>query len=179
MLANLARYWWVIVLRGVLAIAFGLGALAWPGLTLEILVIFFGTFLFVSGVFLLVAAFAGRHGNEEWWLLALEGALGIAVGILTYRSPGLTAIVLVLYIAAWALVSGAFQVAAAIRLRKEIEGELWLGLGGVLSIVFGLILMVSPGPGALALVWLIGAWAIAFGAVAILLGLRLRSAAAT
>ena len=178
MLSTLARYWWVIVLRGVLAIAFGLGALAWPGLTLEVLVIFFGTFAFVTGVFLLVAGIAGRRDHEEWWLLALEGALGIAVGVLTYRAPGLTAVVLVLYIAAWALVSGAFQIAAAIRLRKEIEGEFWLGLGGVLSIVFGLILMVSPGTGALALVWLIGTWAIAFGAVAILLGFKLRGSAA-
>lgn len=141
--------------------------------------ILFGTFLFVSGIFLLIAAIAGRHGNEDWWLLALEGVLGIALGVLTYRSPGLTAVVLVLYIAAWALVSGAFQIAAAIRLRKEIEGELWLGLGGVLSILFGLILMISPGAGALAFVWLIGAWALVFGAVAILLGFRLRRSAAT
>jgi uncharacterized membrane protein HdeD (DUF308 family) len=176
MLESLGRYWWVLVLRGLLAIAFGVVAYLWPGLTLETLVLFFGAWVFVSGAFEVAAALASRGTRDEWWVLLLEGVLGIALGFLAWRAPGITALALVLYIAAWALVTGVLEVVAAIRLRKEIEGELWLGLSGLLSIGFAILLMLSPGAGALALLWLIAAYAVVFGVTLILLGLRVRRA---
>lgn len=176
MLELLARYWWVLVLRGFVAIGFGIVAYAWPGLTLATLVLLFGAFALVNGVFAVFGAFAGRGARDHWWLLLLEGLLGIGVGILTWRAPALTALALVLYIAAWALVTGVLEVVAAIRLRAEIEGEFWLGLAGLLSIGFGVLLMLSPGAGALALLWVIAAYAIVFGVLLILLGLRVRRA---
>jgi uncharacterized membrane protein HdeD (DUF308 family) len=178
MVALLAKYWWVLLLRGVFAILFGVLAWLWPGLTLETLVLFFGAFALVSGVFQVFAAFAGRRQHEQWWILLLEGLLGIAVGFLTWRAPGITALALVLYIAAWALVTGVLEIVEAIRLRKEIEGELWLGLSGLLSVGFGFLLMISPGAGAMALLWIIAAYAVVFGAFLILLAFRVRRAAA-
>jgi uncharacterized membrane protein HdeD (DUF308 family) len=176
--AHLAKYWWVLLLRGVFALLFGVLAWLWPGLTLETLVLFFGAFALVSGVFQVFAAFAGRRQHEQWWILLLEGLLGIAVGFLTWRAPGITALALVLYIAAWALVTGVLEIVEAIRLRKEIEGELWLGLSGLLSVGFGILLMIAPGAGALALLWIIAAYAVVFGAFLILLAFRVRRAAA-
>lgn len=178
LVALLAKYWWVFLLRGIFAILFGVIAWLWPGLTLETLVLFFGAFALVSGVFQVFAAFAGRSQHEQWWLLLLEGLLGIAVGFLTWRAPGITALALVLYIAAWALVTGVLEIVAAIRLRKEIEGEFWLGLSGLLSVGFAVLLMISPGAGALALLWIIAAYAVVFGVFLILLAFRVRRAAA-
>lgn len=178
LVALLAKYWWVLLLRGIFAILFGVLAWLWPGLTLETLVLFFGAFALVSGVFQIFAAFAGRSQHEQWWLVLLEGLLGVAVGFLTWRAPGITALALVLYIAAWALVTGVLEIVAAIRLRKEIEGELWLGLSGLLSVGFAVLLMISPGAGALALLWIIAAYAVIFGAFLILLAFRVRRAVA-
>ncbi len=165
-------------MRGVVAIAFGALAFLAPGVTLATLVLFFGAFALVNGAIAVIAAILGRRGNEHWWVVLLEGALGIAVGALTLRAPGLTALALVLYIAAWALVTGVLEVLAAIRLRKEIEGELWLALSGLLSIGFGVVLMLAPGTGAVALLYVIAAYAIVFGVALVLLGLRVRRALA-
>ena len=123
LVALLAKYWWVLLLRGIVAIGFGVIAWLWPALTLETLVLFFGAFALVSGVFLVFAAFAGRRTHDQWWVLLLEGLLGITLGVLTWRAPGVTALALVLYIAAWALVTGVLEIVAAIRLRKEIEAS--------------------------------------------------------
>ena len=174
MLDVLARNWWALALRGVVAILFGLAALIWPGLTLTALVLLFGAYALVDGVFAVVAALARAGRERRWWVLLLEGLLGIAVGILTLVWPGITGLVLLLFIAAWAIITGVVEIVAAIRLRREIEGEFLLGLGGVISVIFGLLLIVRPGAGAVAVAWLIGIYAILFGALMLALAFRLR-----
>jgi uncharacterized membrane protein HdeD (DUF308 family) len=136
----------------------------------------FGAYTFVDGVFAIVSATRGQ-GDRPWWALVIKGVAGIAVGVIAIFWPGITALSLVLVIAAWAIASGIFEVATAIRLRKEITGEWLLALAGIGSIVFGLFLAIAPGAGALALLWIIASYAILFGALFIALGLRLRSCA--
>lgn len=172
MLDVLARNWWAVVLRGVFAVIFGLLALIWPGATLFVLIMLFGAYALVDGVFALIAAFRVAGGDR--WPLLLEGVVGILIGLLTFFWPGVTALVLLSFIAAWAIITGIFEIVAAIRLRREIEGEWALGLAGVASLIFGVLLILFPGAGALSLIWLIGAYAIVFGILLILLGLRLR-----
>jgi uncharacterized membrane protein HdeD (DUF308 family) len=174
MLVVLARNWWTLVLRGVLAILFGVMAFVWPGLTLGALVLLFGAYAFVDGAFAIAAALAGRTGGIPWWALLVEGLIGIGAGIATAVWPGITALTLLYVIAAWALATGVFEIVAAIRLRREIVGEWVLVLSGVLSILLGVGLALFPGTGALALVWYVGAYAIVFGVLLIALGLRLR-----
>ena len=174
MLDVLARNWWALALRGVVAILFGLAALVWPGLTLTALVLLFGADALVDGVFAVVAAIARAGRERHWWALLLEGLLGIAAGVVTLAWPGITGLVLLLFIAAWAIITGVVEIVAAIRLRREIEGEFLLGLGGALSVLFGLLLIVRPGAGALAVAWLIGIYAILFGALLLALAVRLR-----
>jgi uncharacterized membrane protein HdeD (DUF308 family) len=171
----LARNWWVLALRGVLAIIFGVLALIWPGLTLFVLIALFGAYALVDGIFAVIAGIASYGRNERWWAVLLEGIAGIILGVLTFFYPGITALVLVYFIAAWALITGIFEIVAAIRLRKEIEGEWMMVLSGIVSIIFGLFLVVAPGAGALGLTWVIGAYAIAFGILLIILAFRLRS----
>lgn len=175
MLDNLVRNWWAAVLRGIAAILFGILALIWPGLTVLALVWLFGAYVLVDGIFALGAAlFAGRRtaGRRGW--LVVEGIAGIIVGILTFAWPGVTTLVLLWLVAAWALVTGVLEIAAAIMLRREVGGEWFLAISGVLSVLFGILLAVWPATGALALVVIIGAYAIAFGAVLVVLGLRMR-----
>jgi uncharacterized membrane protein HdeD (DUF308 family) len=171
----LSRSWWVLLLRGLVAIAFG--ALAWlqPGISLAALVLLFGVYSMADGILGVWTAMAGRKEHEHWWVLLLGGLLGIGVGILTFLAPGVTALALVLYIAVWAIATGVLQIVAAIRLRKEIQGEWLLILGGLASLVFGVLLMARPGAGAVSLVWLIGAYAIVFGALLVLLAFKVRT----
>jgi len=173
MLGILARNWWALALRGVFAIIFGVMAWIWPDLTVRALVLLFGAYALVDGVFAIAAAATGA-GGSRWWVLVLEGLLGIAVGLMTIFWPGLTALALLFFIASWAIVTGVFEIVAAYQLRREIEGEWLLALGGLASIIFGLILFIFPGDGALALIWLIGAYAIFFGVLLIVLALRVR-----
>ena len=168
----LARHWWLLLLRGLLSIAFGILAFAWPGLTLASLVLLFGAFAFADGVFALVAALRGGH--RPWWLLLLEGVVGIGVGIVTIVSPGITALALLFYIAFWAIAQGVLEIAGAVALRKEIEHEWLLGLSGLASVAFGILVMVYPTSGAFAIGVLVGAYAILFGIMFIALALRLR-----
>ena len=175
MLETLTRHWWAVALRGVAAVLFGLIALVWPTITLLALVVLFGAYVLVDGLIALaVAAFGGRGamGRRGW--LVFEGITGIIMGVLTFAWPDITTLVLLWFIAAWALVTGALEIVAAIRLRREIEGEWLLGLGGALSVLFGILLAIWPATGALALVIIIGAYAIVFGVVLVGLALRLR-----
>ena len=166
--------WSALALRGVLAIIFGLLVFAWPGISLWVLVLFFGANALIDGVLAIVAAVRGSASGARWWGMLLQGILGIATGIITFLWPGLTALVLLYFIAAWAIVIGVFEIVAAIRLRKEIEGEWLLALRGVLAIVFGVILFANPGAGALAVVWLIGVFSIVLGVLELILAFRLR-----
>ena len=175
-LTFLERNWWLLLVRGIAAILFGIAALAWPGLTLAALVLLFGAYVLVDGVFGVVDSIRYRDRIANWGLWLLEGVLGIAVGAMTLLLPGVSALVLLMLVAAWAIVGGVLRIVAAIQLRKRIEGEWLLGLGGALSILFGVLLVALPGAGILSLVWLIAAWAIVFGIVLTALALRLRRA---
>ena len=174
MVTQLARNWWAVALRGVLAILFGVLTFLQPGLTLELLVIFFGAYTLMDGIFTVIAAWRNNSGVNHWWLL-LDGISSIAVGGLTFFWPGLTALALVYLIAGWAVVTGIFQIMAAIELRKTITGEWLLVLGGLLSVLFGVVIAVNPGTGALTVVWLIGFYAITFGVTLLGVAVRLRS----
>jgi len=173
---TLARNWWAIALRGVAAIIFGALTFAMPGISLAALVLLFGSYALVEGIFSLIAAMRGREDERPRWALVVEGLVSLAAGVVTLIWPGLTALSLVYVIGAWALVTGVLEIAVAIRLRREIAGEWRLILSGVLSIVFGVLVMLAPGPGALAMVLFIGAYALVFGGLLIALALRLRSA---
>jgi uncharacterized membrane protein HdeD (DUF308 family) len=171
---GLARNWWVVLLRGLAGIIFGLLTFFEPGISLAALVLLFGAYAFVDGVFSIVTA-VRRRSADRWWLLLLEGIAGILAGIATLIWPAITAIVLLYLIAAWALVTGVLEIAAAIRLRKAITGEWLLALSGVASVILGVLLIIAPGPGALAVVIWIGAYAFVFGALLVALSFRLRS----
>jgi uncharacterized membrane protein HdeD (DUF308 family) len=174
-LRELTENWWLLLLRGIAAIAFGLLAFSWPGLTLLTLVLMWGIYAIADGILALWAAIAGRGGEmaPRWWL-AVVGIAGILAGALAFVWPGMTALVLLMFIASWAIVIGVLQIWGAIRLRKEIEGEWLLGLSGVLSVAFGVIMFAQPGAGALAVVWLIGWFAILAGCVYIGLAFQLK-----
>jgi len=173
MVHALAKNWWLLLLRGIAAIVFGLLAFAWPGLTLLTLILFYGAFALVDGVLAIIAAITGGAPAPRWWL-AIVGLLGIAAGLMTFLMPGLTAVVLLLFIAGWAIATGVFQIIGAIKLRKEIDNEWLLILCGVISVLFGVSMMLAPGAGALALVWVIGAYSVVIGALFVALAFRLR-----
>jgi uncharacterized membrane protein HdeD (DUF308 family) len=174
LLTALARNWWLLLLRGVAAIVFGVLAFLWPGVTLLTLVFFYGAYVLVDGALALWAAVTGAGGMAPRWWLALVGVLGVVAGLLTFFWPGVTALVLIMFMGAWSLVRGVFEIVGAIQLRKEIDNEWMLILGGVLSVIFGLGVMLLPGAGALALIWVIAIYAVAFGIVTVLFALRLR-----
>jgi uncharacterized membrane protein HdeD (DUF308 family) len=173
MLSLIARNWWAVVLRGVLAILFGAIAWMWPGVTMGVLVLMWGAYCFADGVLAIYSAFSGASG-QPWWVLALEGVIGLGAAAVAFLYPGLTAVTLVYLIAAWAIATGILEIVAAIRLRAEIKGEFWLGLAGLASVAFGLLLIAQPGVGILAVVWMIGAYAFLFGLMLIALGFHLR-----
>jgi uncharacterized membrane protein HdeD (DUF308 family) len=175
MLDQLTRNWWALALRGVVAILFALIAFSRPGVTLVALVWVWGAYAFLDGVFALIAAVRAAEAHQRWGMLLLEGISGIAAGIIAFVWTGITALVLVYLIAAWAIVTGIFEIAAAVRLRQMIEGEWLLGLSGVLSILLGLLFAARPAAGAVAWVWLIGAYALIFGILLLALSFRLRA----
>jgi uncharacterized membrane protein HdeD (DUF308 family) len=173
----LAKNWWLVLLRGIAAIVFGLLAFAWPGLTLLTLVLFYGAFALVDGVLAVIAAIKGGTPAPRWWL-AIVGIAGIVAGALTFLWPGITALVLLFFIAGWAIAIGIFEIVGAIKLRKEIDNEWLLIAGGVLSVLFGIAVLIMPGAGALAVVWMIGIYAIIYGVILVMFALRLRKEAA-
>jgi uncharacterized membrane protein HdeD (DUF308 family) len=174
MLEMLSRYWWAFVVRGIFAILFGILAYAWPGITLATLIIFFGAYVLIDGILLAIKTIGKWGERDDRWLLLLEGLLGIGIGVITFVAPGITAVALIFFIAAWSLATGVLEIAAAIRLRKEIQGEGWMILSGIASIVFAVLVMFFPGAGALGLLWLIAAYAIVFGVILIIAGVKLR-----
>jgi uncharacterized membrane protein HdeD (DUF308 family) len=177
MLETLSRHWWAVAVRGVAAILFGVLALVWPGITVFALVIVFGAYALVDGAFTVVAAFGDRDGgrtrDRRAWLVA-RGIAGILTGIVAVFWPGITALALLWVIALWAMVTGVFDIVAAIQLRKQIRREWLLALSGALCVLFGVLLVVWPAAGVLTVVALIGIAAIAFGITLLMLGLRLR-----
>ena len=174
---HLAREWWIVALRGALAIVFGILAFVWPGITLLVLIAFFGAYMLLDGIVALTQAIRFRRDRERWPALLLEGVLGIAIGLITAFIPGVTALVWLYTIAAWAIVTGILEIFLAIRLRREITGEWFVALTGVASIALGVALVLMPLAGLLAWVWLIGAYSIVFGALLIAFALRLRKIA--
>ncbi|NLH00173.1 MAG: HdeD family acid-resistance protein [Chloroflexi bacterium] len=166
--------WWAIALRGVIAIIFGLLALIWPGLALLTLVLMFGAYVLVDGILSAIAGISAIGTDRRWWAMMLVGAAGIIAGILTLFNPRITGIVLLTFIAAWAIVTGIFEIVAAIQLRRVITNEWAMGLSGALLIVFGVLLLMFPGAGALSLTWLIATGAVLFGILMLILGFRLR-----
>jgi uncharacterized membrane protein HdeD (DUF308 family) len=170
----LGRNWWALLVRGIAAVVFGVLAFAWPLATIAALVIIFGAYAFVDGAFAIVAAVRAARSHERWWPFLLEGIVGIAIAAIAYFEPHATAVVLYYTIAAWAFLTGILELAAAIQLRKQIANELWLILGGIFSLLFGVLMIWRPVSGALAIVWVIGAYAIMFGIAMIGLSFRLR-----
>lgn len=173
MLDSLARNWWLILLRGVAAIVFGLLTFAWPGLTLLTLVILYGAYALVDGAFAIAAAVTGGAPAPRWWL-AIVGVLGLAAGAATLTWPGITGMVLLFFIAGWSIASGIMQIVGAINLRKEIDSEWLLILAGLFSIVFGVVILLYPGAGALGLAFGIGSFAMLYGVTLVMFSLRLK-----
>ena len=172
---TLAQNWWVVVLRGLAGILFGMATFFAPGISLAALVLLFGAFALADGILTIVTAIRRRGMRDGWGMLLFEGVAGIAAGVMTALWPGVTAMALLYLIAAWAIVTGAFEVAAAVRLRRIIRHEWLLALSGLASIGLGILLMLFPGPGSLALVLWIGAYALISGVLLVMLGIRLRS----
>jgi len=171
--ASMARSWWTFIVRGVFAILFGLICLFFPPVAIVALATLFGFWLLLDGVSGLAVAWQTRS-RGGWWLPLLEGIAGLVAGFLAIVWPLITALVLVLFVGVWAIMTGLFEIWAAIRLREQIKGEFWLGLAGLISVLFGVYVIIFPGNGILSVLWLIAIFAIAFGVSLIGLGWRLR-----
>ena len=175
LLSRLAENWWLLLLRGLAAVAFGVIAFFWPGITLLALTYLWGAYALADGIFSLWAAIAGQgsEASSRWWL-ALSGIVSLLAAAVAFFWPGITALVLLMFIAAWAIIIGVLQIYAAIQLRKVIEHEWWLIISGLLSIAFGVAMFAWPGAGALAVIWTIACYAILFGCLLIGLAFRLK-----
>jgi len=175
LLRSLADYWWLLLLRGLVAIAFGVVAFVWPGLTLVALTLVWGAYALADGILALWTALAATGGEtaKRWWL-ALGGVAGIAAGLVAFFYTGMTALVLLMFIAAWAIIIGVMLIWGAIELHKILDDAWLIGLNGALAVAFGVLLVASPGAGALAVVWMIGWFAVVFGILHIALAFRLR-----
>jgi uncharacterized membrane protein HdeD (DUF308 family) len=174
MLEFWSRYWWVSVVRGLVAVALGIFAFVWPIATITALVLVFGAVAVADGILAIAAGIAARKLTTDWWVLLVQGFVGIGIGVLTVIYPSITALALVVLVALWAIALGVLQVIAAVKLRRDISGEWWVGLGGVLGIAFGVLLMMNPVVGGIAVVWLIGVFAMLWGVMLIVAGLDLR-----
>lgn len=170
----LARNWWTWLIRGIAAVIFGILAFWWPGPTLIAIGILFGAYALVDGVFAIVATVRAAETHQRWWPFLIEGIVGILIAAITFYDVGITLFALYLTIAAWAFLTGIFEIVAAIQLRKQIANEVWLIIGGIASILFGALMIWFPFAGIVAIIWLIGAYAIVFGAIMIAFAFRLR-----
>jgi uncharacterized membrane protein HdeD (DUF308 family) len=171
----LSRYWGATLFRGAAWVVFGLVVFGRPGISLVSLTLLFGVFVLVDGLSNVAAAIGGRHESETWWILLLAGMTGIGAGVVTFVNPAGTAVALLFLIALWAVVTGFLEVVTAIELRKDIEGEVWIGVGGLISIAFGVLLLARPEVGALALLWMIAGYAMAFGAIQVVQAFEARA----
>lgn len=174
----LARNWWALLIRGIAAVIFGILAFLWPGAAIFAIVVLFGAYAFVDGVFAIVAATKAAQAHERWWPLALEGIVGIVIAAITFFEPRVTAFALYFTIAIWAFLTGILEIVAAVQIRKAIAGEILLIVAGICSILFGALMIYFPLVGAITLIWLIGAYAILFGILMIAFSFRLRNHAA-
>jgi uncharacterized membrane protein HdeD (DUF308 family) len=172
---QVTQNWWAVALRGAFAILFGILTIAWPQITVVVLVALFGAWALLDGISAFVAAWRSAEAKQTWWPFLLTGVLGVGAAIVTWVWPQITALSLLYVIAVWAIVSGVLQLAGAIRMRKVITNEFWLGLAGVAGIVFGVLALIYPGAGAIAITWAIGWYAIVVGFFFLMLGFRLRS----
>jgi uncharacterized membrane protein HdeD (DUF308 family) len=170
----LARHWWVLALRGLAGVIFGVLTFLWPGITLFVLVVLFGAYALVNGIFSFMLAAKAPKGYPNFGSLILAGIFGILAGLITFFWPGITAFSLLIVIAAWAIVNGIMEIYYAIKLRKEIKGEWLLALAGILSVIFGALLLLNPFVGALVLVLWIGSFAVVFGILLMILALKMK-----
>jgi len=175
----IVRNWWSLVLRGLIAILFAAMTFVWPAITLDVLALLFGAYALIDGVVSLVGAVRASSAHERWGALVFEGVVGLFAGIVTLVWPAMTVVALAVIIGAWALITGVLELVAAFSLRKHISGEWLLAVTGLASIVFGILMMIAPLAGALVLALWIGAYALAFGVLLVILGFRLRSHSAS
>lgn len=173
-LVVLASNWWALVARGVIAILFGVAAFVWPGVSLTALVLLFAAFALADGILAIVLGVRGFRRDERWGAFLIQGILGIGIAVVTVLWPAITALALLFLVAAWAILTGVLEIVAAVRLRREIRGEWLLALAGVASVGFGVLLVIYPGAGILALLWLLAVYAIVLGILLVWLGFRLR-----
>jgi uncharacterized membrane protein HdeD (DUF308 family) len=174
MVHALARNWWALLIRGIVAIIFGILAFMWPTATILAIGILFGAYAFVDGIFAIVSAVRAAEAHERWWPFLIEGIIGIVIAAITFYDIRITLLALYFTIAAWAFLTGILEIVAAFQLRKQIANEIWLIIGGVASIIFGVLMIYYPLAGVLAIIWLIGAYAIVFGIIMIAFSFRLR-----
>jgi uncharacterized membrane protein HdeD (DUF308 family) len=165
----------MLLVRGIAAILLGIAAFLAPGMTLEVLIIVLAAYFLVDGVFAIITAIQRRTTNPRWWVMLIEGIISVIAGIGAFAYPGLTALILLNLVAFWAILTGVMQIVAAIRLREEIKGEFWLGLAGLVSVIFGILLILFPGTGILSLLWLLGSFSILSGIFLIMLAFRVRN----
>lgn len=175
MVRTLSQNWWLVVLRGMLAILFGIAAFLWPGITLLTLIIMFGVYAIFDGLIAIWTGLSRTRESSRWWMFLLEGLLSIGAGIAALVWPGLATLVFIYIMAFWAVFTGILEIVAAIRLRHEITNEWFLALGGVLSIGLGILLFLQPAAGSLAIIWIIASYALVFGILLLILGIRLRN----
>jgi uncharacterized membrane protein HdeD (DUF308 family) len=171
---TLSRYWWISLLRGVLWILFGIFMFLQPGISILALTLTFGAFALVDGIAGVVSAIGDRETNDSWWILLIRGLAAFCVGLLTLVTPQMTAVALLVWIAIWAIVTGLLEIAAAVRLRKEIHDEFGLALAGLVSVAFGVFLLARPAIGVLAVVWALAFYALAFGMVLVSMAIETR-----
>jgi uncharacterized membrane protein HdeD (DUF308 family) len=172
---NLTQNWWLVVLRGVAGILFGIAAFVWPGPTLFVLVTLFGLYALVDGFIAVATGIGHTKDSPRWWVFLLEGLVGIVAGVIALIWPAVTTLALLSMIAVWSIITGILEIIAAIRLRRAITNEWMLALGGILSVALGIVLILQPLAGILVIVWTIGAYAMIFGVLWIILGFHLRS----
>lgn len=174
MLEKITRHWWMFALRGLAAIILGVVAMIWPEQAMQAMVLLFGAYVLVDGTFAMIAGIASYRYFDRWWAMLLEGLTGVVIGLLTLLWPNITSLVLLYFIAAWALITGILEIVTAIQLRRVITGEWMLILGGLLSILFGVLIVVFPVAGAVSVIWVIATYAVFFGISEIIFAFRLQ-----